>query len=128
MTIDEWTETYRTCWETADATGVTALFTEDATYRDDIFGEPHVGHAGIEAYWRGVTEHQENVSVRMGTPIVGPERTVVEWWTTMTAGGAEITLPGCLLLRFDEDGLCTELEEYWRTADGIVDPPDNWGR
>lgn len=127
ITPEEWAEQYRQCWETADADAVRELFTPDATYRSDIFAEPHRGRDGIEAYWRSVTEPQSNVSVRMGRPIVGDERVAVEWWTQMDIDGEPSTLPGCLLLRFDADGLCTELEEYFRYAPGREEPPANWG-
>ncbi len=40
----------------------------------------------------------------------------------------DVTLPGCLLLRFSEDGLCEELREYWNleTGDRIL-PQTGWG-
>ena len=127
LTPEEWAERYRQCWEAADATAVRELFTSDATYRSDIFAEPHRGRDGIEAYWRNVTEPQTNVSVRMGRPIVGDQRVAVEWWTQMDVDGEPSTVPGCLLLRFDDDGLCTELEEYFRYTPGREEPPANWG-
>lgn len=127
MTVEEWVEGYRRCWEEADAIGVRSLFAPDATYRSDIFAEPHRGRDGIEAYWRSVTSTQSNVSVRMGRPIVGDERTAVEWWTQMDNDGEPVTLPGCLLLRFDTEGLCTELEEYFVFQPGRSEPPSNWG-
>ena len=45
----------------------------------------------------------------------------------MTNGGADITLPGCLLLRFGDDGLCTALREYWHVEPGQLEPPPDWG-
>jgi hypothetical protein len=45
----------------------------------------------------------------------------------MRSDGAEITLPGCLLLRFGGDGLCTALREYWHAEQGRLDPPPGWG-
>jgi hypothetical protein len=45
----------------------------------------------------------------------------------MLAGGSELTLSGCLLLRFDDDGLCTDLREYWQTLPEIRRPPPGWG-
>ena len=39
----------------------------------------------------------------------------------------EITLPGCLLLRFAADGRCQDLWEYWQVQPGRQDPPDGWG-
>ena len=41
--------------------------------------------------------------------------------------GSEITLPGCLLLRFAPGGRCEELREYWHVEEGRRDPPAGWG-
>jgi hypothetical protein len=76
-----------------------------------------------------VTSTQDNIEVRWGTPIVAGNRMAVEWWTTMhDSEEGDVTLPGCLLLRFSEDGLCEELREYWNleTGDRIL-PQTGWG-
>lgn len=39
----------------------------------------------------------------------------------------EITLPGCLLLRFALDGRCQDLRECWQVQPGRQDPPSGWG-
>jgi hypothetical protein len=58
---------------------------------------------------------QHEVSVRMRQPVIAADRVVVEWWTTMIdPDDGEITLPGCLLLRFAPDGRCQNLWEYWQ--------------
>ena len=102
-------------------------FTPAASYRNNIFKPPHVGHEAIADYWRRAASTQ-NTKVRMGKPLVTAERVVVEWWTTMTdptKGG--ITLPGCLLLKFAEDGRCEDLWEYWQVQEGCHEPPEGWG-
>lgn len=128
ITVDDWVERYRVAWEERDADAAAALFAPIGTYRNDIFNDPNEGPEGVHAYWTKVTEHQSDVSVQMGRPIVGDERTAVEWWTQMKGGGADMTITGCLLLRFDDEGLCTELEEYFNITDKQVPPHDGWGR
>jgi ketosteroid isomerase-like protein len=125
--VETWIETYRKAWEEADDQAVVSLFTEDATYRSDIFKEAHIGRAGIGAYWREVTSTQRDVTVRMGRPIVDGPRVAIEWWTTMESDGEEITLPGCLLLHFDSEGRCRSLHEHWEWTGGRQDPPPEWG-
>jgi SnoaL-like domain len=125
--VASWAEAYRVAWEQADSDGAAALFTEDATYRDNIYEEPHRGHGGIVEYWSGVTSGQSNVTVRMGDPVVDGNRADVEFWTTMDAEGSPITLAGCLLLDFDDSGRCTALREYWQVAEGSHQPPGGWG-
>jgi hypothetical protein len=63
----------------------------------------------------------------MGRPIADGNRVSVEFWTKMKNEGADITLPGCLLLEFAEDGRCRRLHEYYEIAPGRLDPPEEWG-
>jgi hypothetical protein len=64
----------------------------------------------------------------MGWPVITGDRVVVEWWTAMIdPDQGEITLPGCLLLRFALDGRCHDLREYWQVRPGTRNPPDGWG-
>lgn len=125
--IDAWVEAYGRAWEQADPAAAADLFTEDATYRSNIFEEAHSGRAGIEAYWRQATATQRDIEVRMGRPIVEGDRVSVEFWTSMENEGADITLPGCLLLTFDDEGRCRTLHEYYTFGDGRLDPPPEWG-
>jgi ketosteroid isomerase-like protein len=127
MNLADWTSAYQRAWEGSDTDLVLTLFTEDASYRSNPFEAPHVGHDGIRAYWEGVTSQQRDARVVMGRPFVDGDRVAVEWWTTMVSGGEEVTLPGCLLLRFEADGRCSELREYWNVTGGRVDPFDGWG-
>jgi hypothetical protein len=125
--LELWIEGYRVAWEMRDPVVAANLFTADATYRSNIFEDPHQGRAGIESYWQTVTSSQDDVRVRMGKPFVDGSRVAVEFWTTMRVEGEETTLPGCLLLDFDEGGLCRSLREYWHFAPGRKEPPDEWG-
>lgn len=123
----DWAEAYRVAWETADSEAAASLFTEDATYRSNIYEESHRGRTGVSDYWSGVTSAQSDVTVRMGEPVVDGERVDVEFWTTMSVESVPVTLAGCLLLRFSEDGLCADLREYWNLTEGLHLPPAGWG-
>jgi hypothetical protein len=126
--ISEWVERYRVAWETRDPGAAAALFTSDATYQSDIFQEPHQGREGVRDYWQSVTSTQSEVQVQMGRPFVDGRRVAVEFWTKMKVDGQDVTLPGCLLLDFDDNWLCRRLREYWHFSPGHqVDPPDEWG-
>jgi nuclear transport factor 2 (NTF2) superfamily protein len=125
--VEAWIEAYRQAWESRDPEAAAALFTADATYRDRIFDEPHHGPDGVAAYWGGVTAAQSEVRVRMGRPFVDGNRVAVEFWTNMKVAGDEVTLPGCLLLEFDDDWKCRRLREYWHFEQGSFEPPAEWG-
>ena len=127
MDVERWLERYRRAWEEADAEPLAELFDEAATYRSHIFRDQHEGIDAISAYWRRATETQSDTEVRFGRPVVEGRRVAVEWWTTMVDDGDEITLPGCLLLRFGDDGRCVALREYWHVEQGRVEPPPGWG-
>lgn len=124
--VRDWAEAYRKAWEEADSEAAAGLFTEDSSYRQLIYEEPNLGRSGVSEYWTGVTSTQTGVKVRMGEPFVDGDRATVEFWTTMAVEGNPVTLAGCLLLRFD-DGLCSELREYWNFTEGTHQPPEGWG-
>jgi len=63
----------------------------------------------------------------MGRPFVDGNRVAVEWWTTMIDDDLEVTLPGCLLLSFDDDGRCANLREYWNLEPGHHGAFADWG-
>ena len=128
MGIEQWAERYRRAWETADAGEITDLFTPDASYRSSVFREPYVGGDAIRSYWNRGAGNQREVRVAMGRPVVTDDRVAVERWTTMIdPDDGEVTLPGCLLLRFGPDGRCLDLWEYWMVRPGRQEPPPGWG-
>jgi hypothetical protein len=129
VTREEWIERYRRAWETADADEVAELFTPDASYRSSVFREPFLGGEAIRQYWLRGAGTQREIVVRMGRPVETAARMAVEWWTTMIdPEEGEMTLPGCLLLRFAADGRCQDLWEYWQVQPGRQDPPEGWGK
>ena len=127
MTSREWIDAYSRAWVEADSDAAAALFTDDASYRWHPLREPEVGRDGVRSYWETVTATQSDVQVRFGGPVESGRRTAVEFWTIMRNEGEFVTLPGLMLLRFDSDGLCEELREYWNLEPGSHDPPQSWG-
>lgn len=127
-TLGEWIEGYRVAWESRDPEAAAALFTPGATYRSNIVEPAYQGQSGVRAYWESVTAAQTEVRVRMGRPFVDGARVTVEFWTTMRADGDPVTLPGCLLLDFNEAWECQRLREYWHFLPGHYEPPEEWGQ
>jgi len=127
MKLADWIEGYRRAWVERDPQAAAALFTEDASYRSSPFVDPNLGQEGVVAYWTGATSTQADVEVAMGEPLVDGNHVAVEWWTRMRADGDEITLVGCLLLRFATDGRCEDLREYWNYESGRRPPHEGWG-
>jgi hypothetical protein len=127
MDVAAWLEAYRVAWERKDPDAAAALFADGSTYRANIFEEPFEGPDGVRRYWTDVTGSQADVEVRIGRPYVDGYRVAAEFWTNMRVADGEVTLPGCLLLRFDDDGRCTSLHEYWHLQPGRLEPPPEWG-
>jgi hypothetical protein len=128
-TVDDWIAAYGRAWEERDADAAAALFSSDAVYRDHPLGAPHLGADGVRKYWSDVTATQAGVAARFGSPVVSSDerRAAVEFWVTMQNGGADVTLTGILMLRFDDDGRCSELREAWHFEAGHHEPPSGWG-
>ncbi len=127
MDLETWIRSYATAWETSDDALVGELFSDDATYRSSPFRQPLRGRAEIRRYWREATGGLEEAQVRMGRPVVDGDRVAVEWWAMIRSEGEEVTLPGCLLLQFADEGRCAELREYWNLEKGRREPFSDWG-
>jgi hypothetical protein len=69
--LDEWIEGYRRTWEERDAERAAELFSVDASYRSNIFEEPHLERAGVQAYWESVTASQSDMRVPDGPSVRG---------------------------------------------------------
>jgi SnoaL-like domain len=123
----EWLEDYADAWRRGDPEVVAELFTEGAVYRSSPLGDPTIGREAISEYWRQSTSTQKDLDLRFGQPVVHGNRVVVEWWAVMRDDGSEVTLPGCLLLRFGSGGRCEDLREYWHLEQGRHEPPEGWG-
>jgi hypothetical protein len=126
-TVADWLAEYRRAWMERDPDAAAALFTENASYRVQPYEEAHTGRAGVRSYWANATSTQDAVELQYGTPVVEGNRAAVEWWVTLRNEGTEITLAGEFMLRFDENGLCQELREYWHFSEGKLRPPAGWG-
>jgi ketosteroid isomerase-like protein len=109
-----WVSRYGDAWRAGDAAAAAALFAPGASYTSDLFGPGLRGREEIAAYWTQATGGQENLDLRLGSPIVSGDRAAVEWRASFVRGGRPVELAACLVLRFDAAGLCLELREYWR--------------
>lgn len=126
--IERWIAGYGRAWEQGDDEGAAALFTDGAAYRSHPFREPFVGHEAIRGYWRRAAGAQDDVEVRFGRPVAAGRYAAVEWWATLRdPDDGEVTIPGCLVLRFAADGRCEELREYWHLHSGRQAPYPEWG-
>jgi len=113
--VDTWLQGYKTAWETRDAGKAAALFSEDATYRDEAFAEPYQGRAGIRKYWTDVTSDQKDVNFTYEVLAVTGNTGIAHWHSELTqpSSGSKVILDGMFVLDFAPDGLCKSLQEWW---------------
>ena len=118
--LDDWLAGYKGAWESRDPERAAALFTEHATYHETPFDAPKVGRNGIRDYWANVTADQQDVAVKAHVLAVAGQTGIARWSArfTSTSSGARIELDGVFVLMFDEQGLCSELREWWHVRAG----------
>lgn len=124
-TLTAWLNEYGRAWEARDPDRAAALFSEDARYYEDPFGAPAHGRDGIRAYWANATGRQTDVTFSHDRVCVSRATAVARWAATFTRtpGGTAARLDGVFVLRFDGDGLCRELREWWHIVETPAQPP-----
>ena len=128
LIVTKWIHNYSKAWQKKDAKTIASLFSEDASYHSHPFRLVNQGKKSVLDYTLGALEVGEVYTVRFGRPIVEGSRAAVEYWTTMKEKVEDVTLAGCLTLRFSKNGLCKELHDYWVLQTGRLSPPADWGR
>lgn len=119
-----WLDRYKRAWEERDAELVAALFTLDATYREQPFAAPVRGRDGVRRYWlANVVEHQRDVHFEHELWAVRDKRGFFHWrahFTWLPINGI-MELDGVSRISFaagDAGLLCHRLEEWIVIRDG----------
>jgi hypothetical protein len=123
LVVNRWIRNYTKAWLKKDAKAIASLFTEDATYLSHPFRPMTHGRKSIFDYTLGALDVGQVYEVRFGKPIVEGPRAAVEYWTTMKEKVEDVTLAGCVMLRFAKSGLCKELRDYWVLQAGRLSAP-----
>ena len=102
------------------------MYAPGAAFRSSPFRDPQDPRA--YAKW-AFGDEQPDPDVRFGEPVlVTDDRAAVEYWAVVRDdGGAETTIAGVALLRFNEDGLVVEERDYWNEAESRHAPHEDWG-
>jgi ketosteroid isomerase-like protein len=122
-----WAVGYESAWRAADAESAAALYAEDVLYRSHPFREPHLGRDAVLAYTLDNFAIETGQDPRFGRPLAAGSCAAVEYWVPMVEEAKEVTLVGCAVLRFHEDGLVQESREYWFLEPGLHEPYAGWG-
>ena len=125
LIVNRWIRNYTKAWLKKDAKAIALLFTEDATYHSHPFRPVTHGRKSILDYTLGALDVGQVYAVRFGKPVVEGSRAAVEYWTTMKEKVEDVTLAGCVMLRFTKSGLCNELRDYWVLQSGRLSGPSS---
>jgi ketosteroid isomerase-like protein len=121
-----WADTWCAGWQQFDTEAIVALYATDVVFSSEPFREPYSGHDGVRAYVGNAFGAEDDVVVTMATPIVDGDRAAVSWWASLREEGADATLAGTSVLRFDADGLVVEQWDSWNLARERRTPPTGW--
>ncbi len=108
-----WAAAWKRGWEALDPEPIVACYAADAVLSTEPFREPFRGIAGVRAYVTRVLGEEADPRVWMSEPIVDGDRAAVSWWASLQEEGADTTLAGTSVLRFDASGLVVDQWDAW---------------
>lgn len=123
-----WSDTWRREWPARNLEAVLALYHPDVTYASEPFRVPFRSVEELRVYLAGAFAEEDEIEAWFAEPVVDGELASVEWWATLLKDGAETTLVGTSILRFDGEGLAVEQRDTWNQTAGRVPPREDWGR
>jgi ketosteroid isomerase-like protein len=117
--LTEWLEAYGEAWEQRDADAAAKLFTDEALYQWGPFGRRLRGRPMIREAWAEAVEDQQNIEFGFEVITATARGGIVRWWCAADIPSRNVRgrLEGIFRLAFDEDGLCTSLEEWWNSTE-----------
>jgi predicted SnoaL-like aldol condensation-catalyzing enzyme len=121
-----WARTWADAWEAGNPEPIVALYAPYATVSTQAFREPYRGPDGVRDYVTRVLSEEEDQRVWMSEPIVDGDRASISWWASLREEGADATLAGTSVLRFDAAGLVAEQWDAWNVLDARSEPPTTW--
>jgi ketosteroid isomerase-like protein len=120
----DWLNRYVAAWLSYEPDDISALFSEDVSYRYHPSDNPTVGREAVVASWLGV-DANEGASTRdaPGTYEAGYSPIAVDGDTVVATGTSRYreqadgpfvrTYDNCFVMRFDDEGRCRDFTEYY---------------
>jgi hypothetical protein len=108
--VREWMQGYLRAWTSNDPADITALFTEDATYRTDPWSTPAAGHPAIVALWLEHRDEPGTWGFEWQPVAIADDLAIVQGETRYDEGTVYSNL---WLIRLAPDGRATEFTEWW---------------
>ncbi len=109
--LDDWMEGYLEAWESSDAVDIAALFHPEAVYDPQTAdGELH-GHSEIIEWWKDIDDTPGNWEFEWMPLVETDDMAIVTATTRYREPPASYR--NLFVIRFDEDGLCTDFTEWY---------------
>jgi ketosteroid isomerase-like protein len=111
-----WLDRYVEAWKSYEPQAIGNLFTEDATYRFQPWGEPLAGRDAIVANWLKSPDAPGSWRAQYGPFAVDGDRAVATGWTDYFAedrSTVDRRYYNVWLMRFHENGQCSEFVEVY---------------
>lgn len=109
-------EAYGRAWEAFDGDAWVAIFSDDAEYHEDPFGEPIVGHNALRAYLLDASASQRDVEFTVERHWVSGPTILAAWRATFTrrTSGRLVRMAGFLTAEMARDGKIARFREWTR--------------
>jgi hypothetical protein len=122
-----WARAWKAGWAALDPQPILACYAAGAVVSTAPFREPQRGLTAVREYVTAALGAEEDPRVWMSAPIVDRDRASVSWWASLREDGADATLAGTSVLRFDGAGLVVEQWDAWGLLPERRDPPGGHG-
>lgn len=117
--VQRWLDDYVAAWKSYDPDDIAALFSEDVEYRYHPYDDPVRGREEVVATWLGEGDHEmASDRDKPGTYDASYAPVAVDGDVAVAVGSSSYTDPevvydNCYVMRFDADGRCAELTEWF---------------
>ena len=110
QTVSRWIDAYVRAWDSNDPKLIADLFTEDATYAFQPWGEPLVGRDAIVAGWRAEPDEPGSWDAHYKPMLLDGERAIITGLTRYADGR---TYSNLFVVDFRDDGRCRAFTEWY---------------
>jgi ketosteroid isomerase-like protein len=109
---------YGQAWETFDGDTWVSIFSEDAEYHEDPFGEPLVGHNALRAHLLEASATQRDVEFTVERHWASGDTILAAWHATFIrrANGRLVRLAGFMTAEVAGDGRIARFREWTKVG------------
>jgi ketosteroid isomerase-like protein len=118
--VAQWLESYVAAWQTYDRARIAALFADEASYRYHPYDEPLKGRDAIVESWLNDPDASGTYEARYEPLAVEGDVAVAVGTSTYRRedGSVRDIYDNCFVMRFDDDGRCTDFTEWFMKRPG----------